>query len=583
MRVSRYLFLVFCLTAVVHHDEAMFQRGGSRKVVDTVPPAKRFKADATELFLSNTLSAERTQDLFNNAYFMDKGSVEEFVKDYKHKGTKNVARDIRRKMKKGSKWPSQYVVNLTVFDPKTQTTKKMQVPFWLPHEVVGTLFQANGSALLQSSVLDRAALRHLQETSAKMACQSSDVLALGLWMDATPFNRDRSKSLEIVSLNFPGLDTDLRIPICAIPKDFISKKETYDEIMAIVAWSFQQLYKGQYPSSRHDGSKWGNSDAYRKKKGGSSLPRSLLVEVRGDWSAYKHNFKFPGWQEKAGCCWLCPMTPDKVHECSSDIWWKKQRLSHSDVILGILKKGHAISPIFSIPHCTKELFKIDWLHAVDMGVAQDFLGSLFVRCLRHLPGKNQEEQCASLHRKMIEYYKAMPEQPQSKMLQLKLSMLKKRGSPYPKLRAKGGEVKSLIPFAEKLAKEVLGNSAECKAIKLCASSLLECYKQLSKDSFAKEDLLASATKFGLQYAGLHKVSQERGESLWPMKPKFHMFQELCFTSEDSPAKYFTYRDESFGGFVSSMCERRGGAFTPLAVGQSFFDRFAALFAVPVLV
>ena len=142
----------------------------------------------------------------------------------------------------------------------------MKVPFWLPHEVVGTLFQANGSALLHRSVLDRAALRHLQETSAKMACQSSDVLGLGLWMDATPFNRDRSKSLEIVSLNFPGLDTDLRILICAIPKDFISKNETYDEIMAIVAWSFQQLYKGQYPSSRHDGSKWGNSDACRKKK-----------------------------------------------------------------------------------------------------------------------------------------------------------------------------------------------------------------------------------------------------------------------------------------------------------------------------
>ena len=249
-------------------------------------------------------------------------------------------------------------------------------------------------------------------------------------MDATPFNRGRSKSLEIVSLNLPGQGSDLRIPTCVIPKDVIAKEVTYDEIMQVVAWSFTQLYKGKCPSFRHDGSKWQKSDAYRKKKN-ESLPRSILVEVRGDWAAYKHNFKFPGWNEKAGCCWLCGMTPDHVHECSSDSWWKRERLFHSDVIFRILNKGHKVSPIFSIPFCCVSLFKIDWLHAVDMGIGQEFLGSLFVRCLRHCPGSNEEARCASLHREIMEYYQtADPQQCQSKMLQLKMTMLKKSGQTF---------------------------------------------------------------------------------------------------------------------------------------------------------
>ena len=63
-------------------------------------------------------------------------------------------------------------------------------------------------------------LRHLQKVADAVGVSSTRLLALGLWCDAAPFNRDSSKSLEMMTLNLPGIDTDMRIPLVSMPKDF---------------------------------------------------------------------------------------------------------------------------------------------------------------------------------------------------------------------------------------------------------------------------------------------------------------------------------------------------------------------------
>ena len=68
---------------------------------------------------------------------------------------------------------------------------------------------------------------------------------------------------------------------------------TWDDIMAIQAWSLRICLLGVYPNQRHDGTAWlpGNSDGKRSKKSGTPLKlRSMCCEIRGDWNLKKRDF-----------------------------------------------------------------------------------------------------------------------------------------------------------------------------------------------------------------------------------------------------------------------------------------------------
>ena len=50
------------------------------------------------------------------------------------------------------------------------------------------------------------------------------------------------------------------------------------------------------------------------------------------------------------------------------------------------------------------LFKVDWLHASDKGVAADFLGNLFVLLLKKMPRGTRKFKCQKLFELMQEFY-----------------------------------------------------------------------------------------------------------------------------------------------------------------------------------
>ena len=53
---------------------------------------------------------------------------------------------------------------------------------------------------------------------------------------------------------------------------------------------------------------------------------------------------------------------------------------------------------------------------------------------------------------------------------------------------------------------------------------------------------------------------------------FHLFLELC-SSGEQPARFWTYRDEDFGGSVAQLSRRRGG----LLIVQQFSSGMLARF------
>ena len=53
----------------------------------------------------------------------------------------------------------------------------------------------------------------------------------------------------------------------------------------------------------------------------------------------------------------------------------------------------------------------------------------------------------------------------------------------------------------------------------------------------------------------------------------HIWQHLCEESRDSPARFWVYRDEDFGGTLSHIATRRGGANTAHAISSMVLDMF----------
>ena len=135
----------------------------------------------------------------------------------------------------------------------------------------------------------------------------------------------------------------------------------------------------------------------RLKRAGNQLGfAGALVEVRGDWLFFNECFGFPHWRSLNGICWRCRCTPDQVRQVGSDASWRRERLSHMDMMQRILEEGSQPSPLFRAPYVTTSIFKMDWLHAADHGVTADFLGNLFWMVLPKMGGRSRKIQCQRL-------------------------------------------------------------------------------------------------------------------------------------------------------------------------------------------
>ena len=118
------------------------------------------------------------------------------------------------------------------------------------------------------------------------------------------------------------------------------------------------------------------------------------------------------------------------------------------------------------------------------------------------------------------------------------------------------------------------------AAKWAAFHLNECYKSLSDDRiFYHASLTEHSTAFALQAVALAQA--HAGTRLWRIKPKLHLFLELC-SEGTKPTRCWTYRDEDLGGSCVQLWKPRGGGRTAATAGVNVLRKFAARHLVPRL-
>ena len=240
----------------------------------------------------------------------------------------------------------------------------------------------------------------------------------------------------------------------------------------------------------------------------------------------------------------------KVHRAESDAPWRNQRFSLTDFLRRQLRKGCLINPIFAVFGICLAIFRIDWLHAVDLGVSADFLGNLLWMIAEKMPAPNQDERVKLLWAEIQQYYSQYDTR--DKLKKFTKNTIRPEASRPPKLHSSAAQCRALVYFGHLAAQKHLSDAVPTEyAAKTAAYHLNVCYSTLQQPN--SEVLFSSSQAFVLQYAALMAVSDGIA---WRIKPKAHMFLELC-AEGSQPQLFWTYRDEDYGGSVAKACKMRG--------------------------
>lgn len=545
-----------------------------------IPNHKRLRFNLADLFLSNQISGQRAQTLFADGDVSGASSCRDLAASGSSgRHARNAQRDLTARLLKRSKWPPLYWADIRLFNTSTQTMERQQIPFLLVHELLQAMavHSCSKDALLCKEGLSRSSRAHFDRLCTEL--RQSDMVPLGLWADGVPYNWDRSLTLDMVSLLFPGQqgsNASVRLPLVCLEHTFVAKPETHDDIFAVISWSFRHLATGLHPACRHDGCAWLKSDSFRKKRSLRPLDvHACLIEVRADWKCLKDVFRFPQHNENRGCCWRCRATPATIREVGSNASWRNSLLDHWSCIGRIIAGGGSVSPLFSTPGLQHDMFVLDWLHIVDQGISADFQGNLLYMLVPRMPGNNNIERCKALFLEIKQYYAL--HRTDVRYTNLVITMLRKKQN-SPKLRGRAAEVRGLVDFSAQAAQRWLDSGVEFEAsIKEAMLLLQQCYNCLSKGSFHAATLSNCARRFCLLAVAIEAAAPE---GLWRIKPKLHLFQHLT-ESGSNPSDSWFYRDEEFGGSVAQVGRRRGGANTARSAGVNVLNKFRANHALPI--
>ena len=566
------------------------ERGSAEGDKEKEKPAKDYRDCIAKKYLLNKQSASEVKKEMQKAERAGAQGVADLATRTLER---NSQRSLMRALLKGCDAPPLYWAKIPVHDPKTSTNGNLvDFPFLLPHEVLYNMLQKS-PGLLQSLVEAPlpSGIGQIRDNFAEgQGIPKEKLLGLGIFGDGVP--HQKRKSIECFSWNLLGLGVGApRQLFTCISKEFTCKcgcggRHTLDEILKVLVWSLMILYMAVFPTKRHDGEAFGDTDKQRKRMYNGPLDFfAALLQVRGDWSWLKQLFGFPSWASKQ-ICWRCQAgTEDHPWwHFGKTATWRNHRCSSAEFFQRQRQQGIDPSPLFGLPGFLLIMVCIDVLHALDLGVTQDLLGNLFWESLDCLWGdlRNKDLRFIELKKSIKEYYKTF--KPPTQIDSITQEMVKKEKKP-PKLKAKGAETRHLVPFGLQLATEMYAKNPTLhyKTILQAMAHMMDFYMAMSLPVFDADLAARSSRGCCEMFGALAREAARADKIMWKEKPKMHLFRELGEYQAyelGNPAEFWSYKDEDFMGLVSKIAFRRGGKDTPSTTAKQVLDRVRVLMANP---
>ena len=562
-------------------------RASSSSGLADQPAPENLQHVMNELFLCNKLSARDVARVARGG----KGSGAEGVDRFAAAGgggkhPQNAARDLMRALLSKTSMPNTTWFDVPCWNPHAMEKHVYKIPSLLPHLAAVKLFA--GTTQWKTDVVRAPQIwEAFAKTCQSLGLNPQECLPIGLHGDGVPFTK--KQSLEVISWNVLGEPNNDRVPFTGTSKAYCCKcgcqgRCTWDAVMEIFAWSIKALVAGKHPQVDHLGQ---NLPSELACVAGQSLGvQGVLCQIRGDWPFLKTLFGVPAWNNQQ-CCWMCEAENDPESEMDFrkpglNAKWRQARLTTRTFFQKLKAMAMEPSPLFHCPGLVLDHIVLDWLHIVDLGIAQDIAGNVFTMCISPvgLPGSNQAIRLKALWVKILAWYKE--NKVPVRLDNLTIEMFHSKNGKPSKLKAKGGETRQLIPFLANLSKELASNSEQWNMVARLCQELFECAKLAAAHPFEPERLASASRRLCSLWAALAATQEAQGNYVsWRIKPKFHLFQELCeykCQTFGSPELFWCYVDESWCGFWSKAAKRRGGSNPVSAVPERLLNRFRAMSA-----
>lgn len=526
---------------------------------------KEWRNHARKTILSNTQSAKAVHKDLLKAQAAKGQGCRDLLNT---RGGKNAKRDFMRKMQQDNDWPGLYWAEVPFADLKTGKIIRRKMPFLLPHEWL-PLYMRHEGARDDLSPQEESVRAHLQKMAAQLRVDLDELVGLGLHGDGVPINGTMNEdSLEVFNLNMTTsrLHKGMRIPFTMVQLKHCVPDETFEAITDVLVWSMRCLATGQKPQLRHDLTPFDSKQDEKRRVSpgqGSLGARAVLVEIRGDWKWLQALYKFPGYNKLSGLCWRCTCTLKSMRTMdSSSASWRFQRLTGEQFLDRLRKEGKKISKLFSLPGVSPDLVFPDWMHSADMGVTMDVIAHVFREVLPFYDG-DAPQKIKGLFQDILKYYEIFKVKDRLQTLDTKNFTCSGEGKAN-KMKCKASQARALVSFLPLLCEKHFRNGDERqKTIWELTKSLAECYRFLGKE-ITEQELKQASRRLANAYCALEaEVLLENPDSAhWRIKPKLHLFQELCEFGARDPQNFWCYMDETFGNVCAILAVRRGGYDNP---------------------
>jgi len=215
----------------------------------------------------------------------------------------------------------------------------------------------------------------------------------------------------------------------------------------------------------------------------------------------------------------------------------------------------SVAGIFSVPGFDLGMVWIDFMHVVDLGMAQLVVGNVFWELYR-ATGSNQDSLADLL--RLVHWASKQHGYETPAINKITVNMIRKEGK-KPNFKAKAAESRKLVHCVYSIL-QLFPRTTNHEIIRYsCVELLVLIYKEMYNwTSESASHIATLGRKHCILYARLSIDMHESGQNpdflFWRCTPKMHLFCHLIEQGVN-PKTYWAYCDESEIGHATRMAER----------------------------
>ncbi len=407
----------------------------------------------------------------------------------------------------------------------------------LPHEYMAALVE-NGYFTTTTAEI-REWWAHMASTTewARHHPGNDVCVPLGLFGDAARYSKNDKFFAMFWNniLHRTGHSLDRSFPIVVIRHERMIKSVTLAPVLKALAWSFNVLLEGRWPSH---GPRGDLLTGWRAERAGLSLGvHAALVEMRGDWEyhVYLHNLKCY-WRTHE-MCHMCCATQESCSEFSEAASWRPTMRSHEQFVASVLPTNP--NALWDIVGIDCAMMRWCTMHVMNLGICQDMAASALLFLVESFPGfftgNDLDERLSSVWESFKEW--ARRNQIQVSQPRFSTQTLKVAVSEYPSLSGKAYNTRVVCAYLAATFVHLLSflpQSEESELQMGCTTcwAMNEFFLQMEKSTRFISNLeggnLVKFTKIGLAtYKKLAVVNAGRSVLRWALKPKHHAWLHVA--------------------------------------------------------